>query len=309
VLQGIDLRIDRGEKLALVGHNGLGKTTLLRLLAGILPPSSGRRVLGHNVIQGYQSQEFTDTMNPAHTVYETVKSMVPDMREQTVRGLLGGFGFSGDAIEKRVSVLSGGEKVRLAFARLLAKPPNFLLLDEPTTHLDIAARETLEDALRQYEGTLCIVSHDVTFVENVATGIVAMRPPGIVRYPGNYADYRERMAAGTAPAAPAPAGRPTAPASSAPAPDKKELRRQRASERQAVNTQIRELKRTVSRAEKQVEIFEAEQARILESMAAPDSSIDFAETNKRLQLIQSEIAEYTRRWEQAAETLDKLNGQ
>jgi len=308
VLKDVNLRIERGEKLALVGHNGLGKTTLLRLLAGILPPSSGRRVLGHNVVQGYQSQEFTDTMNPDNTVFETVKSMVPEMREQAVRGLLGGFGFSGDAVDKRVSVLSGGEKVRLAFARLLAKPPNFLLLDEPTTHLDISARETLEDALRGYEGTLCIVSHDVTFVENVATGIIAMRPPGITRYPGNYADYRDRMAANSGPAA-APAVRTAAPvpatAGAAPT-DKKELRRQRANERQAANTQVRELKRTLSRAEKQIEIFEAEQARILETMAAPDANLDFAGTNKRLQLIQSEIAEYTRRWEQAAEALGEL---
>jgi len=307
VLKDVNLRIERGEKLALVGHNGLGKTTLLRLLAGILPPSNGRRVLGHNVVQGYQSQEFTDTMNPNNTVFETVKSMVPEMREQAVRGLLGGFGFSGDAVEKRVSVLSGGEKVRLAFARLLAKPPNFLLLDEPTTHLDITARETLEDALRNYEGTLCIVSHDVTFTENVATGIIAMRPPGITRYPGNYADYRERMAAGAAPAATVykRSTAPVATGSKAPT-DKKELRRQRANERQAANKQMSELKRTLSRAEKQIEIFEAEQARILESMATPDANFDFAATNKRLQLIQGEIAEYTRRWEQAAEALGEL---
>lgn len=312
VLKDINLRIERGEKLALVGHNGLGKTTLLRMLSGILQPSAGRRVLGHNVVQGYQSQEFTDTMDPNRTVFDTLKSIAPDVREQAIRGMLGGFGFSGSAVEKKVSVLSGGEKVRLAFARLLVNPPNFLLLDEPTTHLDIAAREMLEEALQHYEGTLCIVSHDVTFVEKVATGIIAMRPPGIARFPGNYSDYRDRMAA-TSPAAPAAAA-PRGNASPTKTEtgddlsmDKKELRRQRAFDRQAITGEIRELKRTISRAEKQIDIFEAEQARILESMTAPPVNFDFAETNRRLQIIQGEIAEYTRRWETAAEALDALN--
>jgi len=314
VLKGVNLRIERGEKLALVGHNGLGKTTLLRMLSGHLPLSAGKRVPGHNVVQGYQSQEFTDTMDPTRTVFDTLKSIAPpDVREQTIRGLLGGFGFSGNAVEKRVSVLSGGEKVRLAFARLLVNPPNFLLLDEPTTHLDIAARETLEEALRGYEGTLCIVSHDVTFVENVATGLIVMQPPGVQRFHGTYSDYRDRMAAAqnatrgrTAP----PAGEAAARSSAADSPaDKKELRRQRAAERHAVAEKTRELKRTISRAEKQIEIFEAEQARILAAMSEPAPSIDFAETNRRLQIIQNEITEYTRRWEIASEELDELTRQ
>jgi len=112
ILRDINLRLERGAKVALVGHNGMGKTSLLRLLSGTLKPSSGKRVLGHNVVQGYQSQEFADTMDPNHTVLETLKSLSFDIREQTVRSLLGGFGFSGAAVDKRVSILSGGEKVR-----------------------------------------------------------------------------------------------------------------------------------------------------------------------------------------------------
>ena len=310
VLKGVNLRIERGEKLALVGHNGLGKTTLLRMLSGLLPLSAGKRISGHNVVQGYQSQEFTDTMDPNRTVFDTLKSIAPEVREQTVRGLLGGFGFSGNAVEKRVSVLSGGEKVRLAFARLLINPPNFLMLDEPTTHLDIAARETLEEALIGYEGTLCIVSHDVTFVENVATGLIVMQPPSVQRFHGTYSDYRDRMASTQAVtgnrSSSSQGSSASAPASGDTPIDKKELRRQRAAERQAAAEQTRELKRAISRAEKQIETFEVEQTRILATMSDPSAAIDFAETNRRLQLIQKEIAEYTRRWETASEELEAL---
>jgi ATP-binding cassette, subfamily F, member 3 len=307
VLQGIDLRIDRGQKIALVGHNGLGKTTLLRLIAGMLQPGQGRRVLGHNVVLGYQSQEFADTMNPANTVFETVKQVAPpDMREQAIRGLLGGFGFSGDAIEKRVGVLSGGEKVRLAFSRLLVHPPNFLLLDEPTTHLDITARETLEDALQQYEGTLCIVSHDVTFTERVATSIIAMQPPGIRPFPGTYAEFRDRLSREQQqPAIARTAATETTDDDAHPA-NRKEIRKQRAAERQAQQQEVRHLRKQLAQAERQIAIFEQEQAIILEELAAPSAQTDFEATNRRLSLIQRELAAYTARWEQTATALEEL---
>jgi ATP-binding cassette subfamily F protein 3 len=314
VLQSVNLRIERGEKIALVGHNGMGKTTLLRLLAGALKPNAGKRVLGHNVVQGYQSQEFADTMNPNQTVFETVKSVAADMREQTVRGLLGGFGFSGDAVEKQVSVLSGGEKVRLAFARLLVNPPNFLLLDEPTTHLDITARETLEEALQQYTGTLCFVSHDVAFVENIATSVIAMRPPGIERFNGDYAYYREKQAAiGSEAQVAGATQRPgvqapsTGTCGSSPPLDKKALRRQRAQAREAVAAETRELRKTVRRAEQQIETFETEQAKLLGQMADPAPTFDFEDAGRRLKVIQSELAQYTRRWEEASERLEELS--
>lgn len=302
ILQNIDLRIDRGQKIALVGHNGLGKTTLLRLLAGMLEPGHGRRVLGHNVVLGYQSQEFADTMNPASSVLEIVKQGAdPATREQTLRGMLGGFGFSGDAIEKRVAVLSGGEKVRLAFARLLVNPPNFLLLDEPTTHLDIAARETLEEALQQYEGTLCLVSHDVTFVERVASSIIAMQPPGIRRFPGTYSEFRDRLATETTTdPTPTKTTEDTAPLSS------KERRRQRAAERQTQQQEERLLRRQISHIEKQIAVFEDEQANILETLSDASPQTDFEATNRRLSLIQSELAAYTKRWEDAATALETL---
>jgi ATP-binding cassette subfamily F protein 3 len=310
ILQNINLRVERGEKIALVGHNGMGKTSLLRLLSGKLTPTSGKRVLGHNVVQGYQSQEFTDTMNPDYTVLETIKSQNRDLREQTIRGLLGGFGFSGDAVEKKVSVLSGGEKVRLAFARLLGNPPNLLLLDEPTTHLDIAARETLEEALRQYEGTLCFVSHDLSFVENIATSIIAMQPPGIMRFNGNYQYYRDKIENGgtdnnTAKNKTGASKSSIIDSQSQPL-DKKERRRQRAEARKAVAAETRELRKIIRRAEQQIETFETEQAKLVKQLADTEANIDFAETNRRLQLIQKELIEYTRRWEESSEKLEEL---
>lgn len=306
VLREINLSINRGDKIALVGHNGLGKTSLLRLLSGKLKPGNGKRILGHNVVQGYQSQEFTDTMDPNCTVLETIKSQNADLRENTIRGLLGGFGFSGNAVEKKVSVLSGGEKVRLSFARLLGNPPNFLLLDEPTTHLDIAARETLEDALKQYQGTLCFVSHDVSFVESIATSIIAMTPPGIRQFNGDYAYYREKIANENIQNSTSQTNnRQQQTTAKEPMLDKKERRRQRAEARKIVASEIRELRKTINRAEKQIDTFETEQAKLVEQLADTEANIDFAETNRRLQFIQKEITEYTKRWEQASETLEE----
>jgi ATP-binding cassette subfamily F protein 3 len=307
ILRHVDLRIERGAKIALVGHNGMGKTTLLRMLSGTLKASEGKRVVGHKVLQGYQSQEFADTMDANMTVMETLKSLSFDISEQAVRSLLGGFGFSGDAVEKRVSVLSGGEKVRLAFARLLIHPPNFLILDEPTTHLDIAARETLEEALRQYEGTLCFVSHDVSFVENIATSVIAMRPQGITQFNGNYAYYREKQSdTGGGTPSPSATKKPDASGSPESPLDKKELRRQRAQARQAVAVEIREQRKIIRRAEKQIETFEMEQAKLLEQMSEPAADFDFEDAGRRLKIIQSEIADYTQRWEIASEELEQL---
>ncbi len=303
VLRKINLRIDRGEKIAIVGHNGLGKTTLLRLLAGLLDPGEGRRVMGHNVVQGYQSQEFTDTMNPVHTVWETIKNTGSTLREQALRGLLGGFGFSGDAIEKRVSVLSGGEKVRLAFARLLVNPPNFLLLDEPTTHLDIAARESLEEALQAYEGTLCLVSHDATFVERVASSVIAMQPPGIVRFPGTYGEYRERLTTDLS-TPPPPSAAPQGESSTL---NRKDIRRQRAEQRMAMQQKTRQLQRNIAQAEKQIAVFEAEQQNLITLISNPPPAFDFAEANQRLSTIQREITAYTQRWETAVTELETID--
>jgi ATP-binding cassette subfamily F protein 3 len=298
VLRDIDFSIERGEKLGLVGYNGMGKTTLLRILSGGIEPAEGQRILGHNVVEGYQSQDFAETMPPAWSAIRVVKSASPDATEKEVRTILGSFGFSGPTVEKEVSVLSGGEKIRLAFARLFIRPPNFLLLDEPTTHLDLPGRRALEAALKAYEGTICLVSHDIEFVRNVADGIIAMTPPGITRYLGGYDYYCEKaitpgLELPDTPRQPAPAQE-----------DKKTERRKRAQQREKNRARQLEVKRAMRKAEKKIEALESEQKSLVEQLSE-DESLDYAATNRRLSEIQAELEIESAAWEEAVEALNE----
>jgi ATP-binding cassette subfamily F protein 3 len=300
VLKGVDLSVQRGEKIAFVGLNGTGKSTFLRIIAGSLPPSEGTRTLGYNVVPGYQSQEFAETMDPELTVYETVKN-VGDATMQEVRTLLGGFGFSGDTVEKKVSVLSGGEKVRLAFARLLINPPNFLILDEPTTHLDIAAREALEVALKEFKGTICFVSHDIQFVKQVATSIAAMRPPAIKIYNGDYDYYCERMIAEN------PIS--VVPENSKPKDSERKIqRRERAEIVQERGRRKKELATKLSVAEKLIDVLEAEEKELISKFESGGTS-DYANINRRLYEIHIELPEALHEWETVSIQLEKLNAE
>lgn len=194
VLRGVDLRVNRGDRIAIVGYNGMGKTTLLRILAGVRRPTAGEFVLGHKVVPGYLSQEFSETIPPEVSVLAAARRAAGGRAERELRNLLGGFGFGEADIDKQAGVLSGGERIRLAFLLLFLGEPNLLLLDEPTTHLDLEGREMLEERLRGYNGTVCLVSHDVEFVRALATSIVALTPAGVQRYPGSYDEYREWLA-------------------------------------------------------------------------------------------------------------------
>jgi len=301
ILRGLDLAIQRGEKTALVGHNGLGKTTLLRMLAGALPMTEGKRELGYKVVPGYQTQDFADAMSENDTVLQTVRRVAPDVLEKDLRGTLGGFGFSGEAIDKTVGVLSGGEKIRLAFARLLVKPPNLLLLDEPTTHLDIHAREALEDALKEYQGTLLFVSHDVEFVRKVATSIIEMRPPGIVRYPGDY-DYFKQKVAEEKSATNTGANRGESNVVS----KSKASKRERAEFIQETNARKRALEKIIKRAEESIAKLEAEQNTLAHSMDGSAAGLSFSEINQRLSSIPDEITVATKAWEQASLELEQI---
>ena len=299
VLQDVELSVQRGEKLGLVGYNGMGKTTLLRVLSGSAPPTEGRRVLGHQVVVGYQSQDFAETMPPAWSAIRVIKAASPDASEKEVRTILGSFGFSGDAVNKEVSVLSGGEKIRLAFARLFIRPPNFLVLDEPTTHLDLNGRRALEAALAAYEGTICLVSHDIEFLRAVAGGIVAMAPPGITRYAGDYDYYCEKVNSSPLAAGDSGTAQPAAPQ------DRKEERRRRAQEREASRSLRMELNRTIRDAETKIEALEAEQQELVDRLSE-DENVNYADTNRRLGEIQAELAIESAAWEEAIEALEQI---
>ena len=189
VFNRLDLHIERGDRIALVGPNGSGKSTLMRLLSGEEAPDAGQRLEGHNVVMEYFAQDEAARLDPGPTVYETLASGSPMHMVPAIRSILGGFLFSGDDVDKRVRVLSGGERTRLAVARMLLRPSNTLLLDEPTNHLDLDSKEVLLDALVDYGGTLVFVSHDRYFVERLATKIVEVGAGTAILYPGTYTEF------------------------------------------------------------------------------------------------------------------------
>ncbi len=197
VYQDFDFEVFRGEKAILAGENGAGKSTLLKIMAGVLDIDQGRRIVGHQVDIGYFSQTRLDVLSPENTVLAEAYSAVPlTMPENALRTILGAFLFSGDDVDKRVEVLSGGEKSRLILAKLLIDPPNFLLLDEPTTHLDVDAVDALTSALNQYTGTIVFISHDIYFVRSVANVVFDVQAGKVKKIPGNFDYYLEKKAKG-----------------------------------------------------------------------------------------------------------------
>ncbi len=195
----LNLTLERGDRVTLVGPNGAGKTTLLKILAGVLPFEDGERVLGTGVVVAYYAQYVLDLLKPENTVLEELARSAPNQLEQNLRRILGGFLFSGDDVRKTVAVLSGGEKARVALAKILMQPSNFLLMDEPTNHLDIASREILADALEAYKGTICLITHDRTLIQQTANKIIEIQAGVPEIFPGDYAGYLYRKEHGAPP--------------------------------------------------------------------------------------------------------------
>jgi len=285
VYRGLNFEAERGQRTVLVGPNGAGKSTLLKLLGGALPIQKGERILGHNVRVGYFSQHRGDTLNMKHQVLESVLDSPNPVSEQTARTVLGSFLFRGDDVFKTVGVLSGGEKSRLALVKLLLDPPNLLLMDEPTTHLDIGSIDALIGALHQYEGTLIFISHDVHFIRAMATTVLHISAGQLTPYAGDYQYYLEKSKATSARAA-LTAGeqltnsQPVAPEKSAPSdsaektptPRKtKEQKRAEAEARQAKSRLKKEHEAKVSDLEKRILTLETRLAEITAELEKPET--------------------------------------
>ena len=302
VLSDVNLSIGKGDKIAIVGFNGMGKTTLLRLMAGTRQPTAGKAVAGHKVAPGYLSQEFSETIPPEITVYECAKRSAPQATDKVLRTNLAGFGFGADDIHKQSGVLSGGEKIRLAFLRLFLNPPNFMLLDEPTTHLDLEGRDTLEKAVKDYTGTVCLVSHDIQFVRNTATSIIEISPMGIRRFPGGYDYYKEKTAQQQQPEDQQSPKKK----SNSQNLTSKELRQARAKERAKWQPQIKALKTKVDKAEADIARLEEELEELSAELFNPTPETDFSTVNKRVKVVQDQIEVFTEEWEKDAEELEEL---
>ena len=192
VYKNLNLLINRGDRIALVGPNGAGKSTLLKVLSGVIPFDTGERKVGHNVISDYYSQHLLELLNEANTVIDELRQVSKNESDQSLRNILGGFLFSGDDVFKPISVLSGGERARVALAKVLMGGSNLLFLDEPTNHLDIISREILTDSLSDYEGTICLITHDRTLIKQLANKIIDVNQGKVKIYQGSYDDYLEQ---------------------------------------------------------------------------------------------------------------------
>jgi ATP-binding cassette subfamily F protein 3 len=314
VYAGIDLDLERGERIALVGPNGAGKSTLLRILAGVLASDGGERVLGAHVTTHYYAQHQLDALDPARTVLEEMEAAAPETDRTRLRTLLGAFLFSGDAVEKRVAVLSGGEKARLALARMLVRPAPFLCLDEPTNHLDLASRDVLEDALARFAGTMVFISHDRYFINRLATKVVEVRDGRLVIHLGGYDDYHAALERGPAGATVPPAEPPAPRAGEAAGTgDRRAAARadtappvERARRRPRVDPAVRELRRRLDALETEIHAIEARLEDLGRTLADPalyaDGERVRAVTLERQQA-EEHVAWLLHEWETLSESL------
>jgi ATP-binding cassette subfamily F protein 3 len=311
VYENLNFQLHRGDKTVLIGPNGAGKSTLMKLLAGAVKPDAGKLELGYNVTVSYFSQHQMDLLKPRNTVLEEILSL-PGMRtEREARSLLGGFLFSGDAVDKKVEVLSGGEKSRLVLARLLCAPGNLLLMDEPTNHLDIEACGVLKNALAEYQGTLVVITHDRDLINRVATKVVYVEGGECREYIGNFDDYLRLRAVQDAAAQPAAStgARAEEDQDGAASAKGKDARRRAAQQRDLLRRQTAPLRAEVERLEAEISRCHARLAEVEGLLVLPEVYGD-PEQSGRLARERNELdkrtAEITDRWGERAVELETL---
>jgi ATP-binding cassette subfamily F protein 3 len=320
VYSGLDATVLRGERVAVIGPNGAGKSTLLKIAAGELAPDAGAVRLGHGVLAGYYAQHHFErdeheadgaartfgTLDPERTVLRTLWDVVPERGESFVRGVAGSFLFSGDAVDKKVGVLSGGERSRVALAKLLLRPTNLLLLDEPTNHLDIESSEALIEALSGYGGTMLFVSHNRSFVNRLATAVWEVKDGAVVPCPGNLDDwlYHQRQlleaaAPGADPAASEAGGKSS----------ERERRRAEAEARNARSRRERPFRERLGALEARIAELEREERDATRALADPDLYADFARARPHVEAQRRAAEELSRlygEWEQVSTELERL---
>ncbi len=292
----------------LVGPNGAGKSTLLKLLADVLQPQSGERKLGHNVKHGYFAQHRAAMLNPRHTVMQEAMDTPQRITEQSVRNVLGSFLFRGDDVFKPVSVLSGGEKSRLALVKLLLDPPNLLLMDEPTTHLDLASVDALIEALKQFQGTLIFISHDVHFIRALANHVVRVEAGHLRHFPGGYQYYLDKTAQSARAALTSSSfgnNSVSANKSAAPQADRKEQKRIEAEQRQARSRKKSEIQKRIAALEKEIAELETQQKELTVELEKPETYANgkAMQINRELLHVHDRLPEVTAKWEAAATEL------
>ncbi len=314
VYESIDFDLQRGDRVALVGPNGAGKSTFMKIIGGSLAIDRGMREVGRGVEFGYFAQHQVETLDLQATLLEEVASAASGMSTQQVRTLLGRFLFSGDDAFKKISVLSGGEKSRVAFAKLLVRPPNVILLDEPTSHLDIRSCEVLEEALREYEGSLIIISHDRRFLDGVATRVLEVGGKGLKEYLGGHSDYlrkkeEERAEADHSGQQESSGSQATSGGAPGGGRKTKEERRKEAEARNALYRQIGPLRRSLEKLEGEIEALESDLEATEEKMADPEFYQDgdgfqatFREYSDRKAVLESK----TELWESISLEIEKL---
>ncbi len=312
VFSGVDMTVYRGEKIALVGVNGAGKSTLMRILAEKLEASTGSVKYGSSVDFEYFAQYDSEDLHPNNTVLGEFLSRAPLSVSDRARGILGAFLFGGDDVEKKISVLSGGEKTRLRLARMLCGKSNLLLLDEPTNHLDIGSRLTLESALRRYDGSVILVSHDRYFLDNVVTRVVEISDGQVRSYPGNYSDYLHMKGVAEEHGQPAPP-----PVTSSPAPrsgsemSSREERKRLNADKNRITNDLKKARRELESAEEEVSRLDEHCREIENRLHDPSNATnadELARLAKQLQDTQGRQAAAEERWtdlQVAAEDLEE----
>jgi ATP-binding cassette subfamily F protein 3 len=312
IYEHLDFQCERGQRIVLVGPNGAGKSTLLKLLADVLPPQAGERKLGHNTKHGYFAQHRAQMLNPKHTVLQEAMETPQRVTEQFVRTVLGSFLFRGDDVFKPVTVLSGGEKSRLALVKLLLDPPNLLLMDEPTTHLDLASVDALIEALSQFVGTLVFISHDVHFIRALSNHVVRVEAGRLTHFPGGYQYYLDKTAqsARAALTSSTNADTPSAfSAKNAPATiDRKEQRRREAEERQKRSRIKREIQTRIAALEKEICLLEAQEKELTLELENPETYAQgrAVQVNRELLHVHDRLPLATAEWEAASLELNRL---